>query len=129
MKKILFVLCLGLVLVGCKKQGCTDPLATNYNEKATADDGTCAYQSILDQELIGIWKNSGYSHRYYLVFFSNGIFDFSYSDGDVWISGSWFVEDNFINLGGNYLYMYNVSGNTLTLDEPDGSPFLTYTKQ
>ena len=35
----------GAVLIGtsCKKKGCTDPTATNYNEKAKKDDGTCEY--------------------------------------------------------------------------------------
>jgi hypothetical protein len=27
----------------CKKEGCTDPKATNYNEKAKKDDGSCEY--------------------------------------------------------------------------------------
>lgn len=38
-------LALGLVVVApsCKKEGCTDPTATNYNEKAKKDDGSCTY--------------------------------------------------------------------------------------
>lgn len=31
------------VLTGCKKEGCTDPLADNYNEKSKTDDGSCEY--------------------------------------------------------------------------------------
>ena len=31
------------VLSGCKKEGCTDPLADNYNEDAKTDDGSCEY--------------------------------------------------------------------------------------
>lgn len=29
--------------VSCKKKGCMDPLANNYNEKAKKDDGSCDY--------------------------------------------------------------------------------------
>jgi hypothetical protein len=31
------------LLVGCKKEGCTDVTATNYNEEAKKDDGSCIY--------------------------------------------------------------------------------------
>jgi hypothetical protein len=38
------VLIFGLTtLEGCKKEGCTDALANNYDEKADEDDGTCTY--------------------------------------------------------------------------------------
>lgn len=33
-----------LVLVSCKKEGCTDPSATNYSENAKKDDGSCTYE-------------------------------------------------------------------------------------
>lgn len=38
----------GAVLIGtsCKKKGCTDPTAKNYNEKAKKDDGTCEYAPV-----------------------------------------------------------------------------------
>ncbi len=43
MKKILFVLFIGLMFVGCKKKGCTDPAATNYDPQAKKDDGSCLF--------------------------------------------------------------------------------------
>jgi len=52
MKRILILLCLPLLFTTCKKeedntpasvQGCTDPLATNYNPAATINDGSCVY--------------------------------------------------------------------------------------
>ena len=42
MKKIVTLLVL-LVLFGCKKPGCTDPIAINYYPDATKDDGSCEY--------------------------------------------------------------------------------------
>jgi len=33
----------GLGLTSCKKEGCMDSSATNYNPKATTDDGSCEY--------------------------------------------------------------------------------------
>ena len=42
--KILSIcLILGLILSGCKTEGCTDPLALNYNPDATEDDCSCTY--------------------------------------------------------------------------------------
>lgn len=35
-----------LAFTSCKKEGCTDEYATNYNEKAKEDDGTCEYTSM-----------------------------------------------------------------------------------
>ncbi len=32
-----------LTFSSCKKEGCTDPTAENYNEKAKKDDGSCLY--------------------------------------------------------------------------------------
>ena len=45
-KKIIIALT-GVVLTAgftsCNRKGCTDPLASNYNEKSKKDDGTCTY--------------------------------------------------------------------------------------
>ena len=42
-KYLLFVTVIALGLGACKKQGCTDETATNYNVKAKKDDGSCLY--------------------------------------------------------------------------------------
>lgn len=44
MKNTLFIFTALLFgITACKKIGCTDPLATNYNDKAIKDDGSCTY--------------------------------------------------------------------------------------
>jgi hypothetical protein len=44
MKKLLFILLLTpIALISCKKKGCIDELANNYEEKAKTDDGSCTY--------------------------------------------------------------------------------------
>jgi hypothetical protein len=50
MKKTLLLLMLGLGVVSitsCKKKGCTDNGAVNFNSKAKKDDGTCLYKPLL----------------------------------------------------------------------------------
>ena len=43
-KHFLPILALGFVgLTSCKKEGCTDDWATNYNSEAKKDDGSCKY--------------------------------------------------------------------------------------
>src|SRR5690554_2220286 len=34
-----------LLFVACKKEGCTNPTATNYNTEAEKDDGLCVFES------------------------------------------------------------------------------------
>lgn len=40
---ILLVSVLAFGMVSCKKEGCTDPNASNYNEEAKKDDASCIY--------------------------------------------------------------------------------------
>ena len=43
---LLIVLMSTMTLTSCKKEGCTDPNANNYNEDAKTDDGSCTYPTI-----------------------------------------------------------------------------------
>ncbi len=49
MKKIkivfLTILSISLLSTSCRKEGCTDETAFNYNEEAKKDDGTCTYDN------------------------------------------------------------------------------------
>ncbi|MCB9195174.1 MAG: hypothetical protein H6598_03030 [Flavobacteriales bacterium] len=48
MKNIIIILVTGAVLIfGCKRKGCTDPNATNYEAHSKDDDGSCTYSATL----------------------------------------------------------------------------------
>ena len=54
MKKLISICFLLLTFIACKKPGCTDPIAINYNSQANKDDGSCEYQidkSIISQNI------------------------------------------------------------------------------
>lgn len=43
-KVLISAACIAMLLIaGCKKEGCTDPAATNYDSKAKKNDGSCIY--------------------------------------------------------------------------------------
>ena len=46
----LFILC--FTIISCKKRGCTDPCAINYNAEAVKDNGSCEYSSNCPYETI-----------------------------------------------------------------------------
>ena len=56
------MLILGLTLIvsttGCKREGCTDPLSSNYDPDAKVDDGTCEYPegtlSLMVHHMVGM---------------------------------------------------------------------------
>ena len=38
---------LTVIFFSCGKEGCTDPLATNYDSNAKKDDNSCEYLSLI----------------------------------------------------------------------------------
>lgn len=55
MKKPALIFVLGVALINfsaCKKEGCTDPAATNYSEEAKKDDNSCEYGFTVTSEAI-----------------------------------------------------------------------------
>lgn len=64
MKKVLFLALAAssLLLNSCKKEGCTDPTALNFNEKAKKDNGSCNYPATTGSVTIKLehtWADSG----------------------------------------------------------------------
>ena len=59
MKKVLYtLLAVSIIFAACKKEdedGCMDTTATNYNEIATVDDGSCIYG------IVGVWTPTSVS--------------------------------------------------------------------
>lgn len=48
MKKIFFIVAffaIGMSFSSCRREGCTDELALNFNDKAKVDDGSCVYEN------------------------------------------------------------------------------------
>lgn len=49
---------LAITTVSCKKEGCTDATATNYNDEAKKDDGSCTYaEEPVDENTIMVSSN------------------------------------------------------------------------
>ena len=47
---LFFSFILLLAVYSCKKEGCTDPAAINYDDEAKKDDGSCEYDTIIQFE-------------------------------------------------------------------------------
>lgn len=49
---ILLLIIFSTCFISCKKKGCTDPLATNYDPEAKKDNETCIYQAFDKQAML-----------------------------------------------------------------------------
>ena len=50
---IIILFAVGLLFVGCTKNGCTDSTAKNYDKRAKNDDGSCIYEPV---SIVGRYK-------------------------------------------------------------------------
>ncbi len=55
---IYFFLASAILFVSCKKEGCTDPTASNYWKHANVEDGSCYYRG-----LVSFWQNQKTPYR------------------------------------------------------------------
>lgn len=73
MKKLFLLLAIPVALsfTGCKKQGCVDPIATNYSDAAKKDDGSCLYETKLifwyDSLTSASWMDNNINSVYFYI--------------------------------------------------------------
>jgi hypothetical protein len=123
-----------LTYTGCKTEGCTDPTATNYDEKADEDDGTCTYErdamlgtySVSGSIACGVTGNGTVSGISFTIAESSAstakiVITFSGVSLTATVSGSSFTIDNATVDGYDYTGNGTVNGNTInvTINEYD----------
>lgn len=123
-----------LTYTGCKTEGCTDPTATNYDEKADEDDGTCTYErdamlgsySVSGSIACGVTGNGTVSGQSFNITESTAatnkiIMSFAGISLTCTVSGSSFTIDSQTVDGYDYTGNGSVNGNTLnvTINEYD----------
>ena len=63
---LLSILIVGMTAVSCKKKGCTDANATNYESKAKKDDGSCVLKAVTSTSTPSV-KEQISDHRWILT--------------------------------------------------------------
>ncbi len=104
----LVAIILGTVFTSCtKKEGCTDPAATNFNVEAEKDDGSCKYEKEKVEETKEVLVTFNFTHHF---------------DG-VPVTSNNFNQFNFVNANGDTMNIsklrYLVSD--FELNRPDGT--------
>lgn len=64
MKQVISIALLFIVMVGCKKEGCTDSTADNYDKKAKKDDQSCEYTTAYRTDMLRTIGNEIIIPRY-----------------------------------------------------------------
>ncbi len=104
-----------LALVGCRKNGCMDPLAQNYSPGATDDDGSCVYYEALIENFNGTTDAGGtFQYQYNL--------DENFFRWTNELTGET-EEGNYFDLGGEYsgVLELNIDNETVhTFKSPQG---------
>tara|TARA_B100001564_G_scaffold355048_1_gene366699 strand:- start:2454 stop:2963 length:510 start_codon:yes stop_codon:yes gene_type:complete len=124
MKKTIYIFAvISLIFVSCKKEeGCTDPVAANYNSDAENDDGSCIF------DLVGVWnpESVDYNINVTATLAGQTIYSMDTSYTSTPQDTSWDIEGNmeFTSSGtlitSDETQNYTTSGNTLTITESDG---------
>lgn len=104
MNRIFIILSFFLLVLlhnSCKKKGCTDQCANNYQEKAKENDGTCTY----DNAKVSFYTN-GFSHGQIII--------------SVIQPGDTFIASNTIDMALGFVPACESAG-TVTISRPKGS--------
>ena len=124
MKKTIYIFTvISLIFVSCtKEEGCTDPVAANYNSDAENDDGSCVF------DLVGVWSPESVDYNISVAATLAGqtIYSMDTSYTSTPQDTSWDIEGNmeFTSSGtlitSDETQNYTTSGNTLTITDSDG---------
>ncbi|MGM0480013.1 MAG: hypothetical protein ACQERC_12400 [Bacteroidota bacterium] len=102
-KSILYVAFSSVLLIStsCKKEGCTDPLAINYNAEADKGDGSCQYpeEETGTEKLEAIIDGDAFSAPFFSATHENNQYDISGTEDGIGISLSLSDANSDGNLG------------------------------